>query len=236
MMGEKRDGAVSPPFHVQEVCRLKREPFRPFRTAKPFRPGIVAVAAAVVLCAAVPLVTMGLTSKAAATQAVSSSGSTGTSSASADASAVSETPLEKAAAALPDVQVSLAQAVKPLRVEVDLGTQNVVVYDAQNRVVEAFVCSSGVAGSDTPTGTYTVSDRGYSFYNSKYKEGAYYWVRFNGSYLFHSVPFDANKQIVQTQVEKLGEPSSNGCIHLSMDNAIWIYKNIPRGTQVVVKN
>ncbi|HCB99792.1 MAG TPA: L,D-transpeptidase [Ruminococcaceae bacterium] len=164
----------------------------------------------------------------------STSSSTSSKSSSSKSSS-SATPATIAASHLPAVQVSLENATKPLHVDVKLSTQNVIVYDANNKVVKAFICSSGSAGKDTPTGTFKVSNRGESFYNPKYSEGGYNWVRFNGSYLFHSVPFDKNKQLVPEQVAALGEPSSNGCIHLSMDNSKWIYDNIPRGTTVVVE-
>ncbi|MFT8889235.1 MAG: L,D-transpeptidase [Ethanoligenens sp.] len=204
------------------------------------RPVGVAVVVAVVVCAAAAVYTVSAhTPLSQGTQAASVSKTKSTSSKTAashiSASSQALTPTQIAASHLPTVQVSLADAVKPLWVHVQLSTQNVVVYDAQNRVVEAFVCSSGSAGNDTPTGTYTVKDRGESFYNPKYQEGAYNWVRFNGSYLFHSVPFDASRNIVPEQVAELGEPSSHGCIHLSMDDSKWIYDNIPRGTKVVIE-
>lgn len=213
---------------------------RPKRRLRPI--AISAIAAAAILCitAAVYMVaTHSLADKTNTHTASASSAKTAPSKkATASHAAASSTPLtpaQVAASHLPAVQVSLADAEKPLWVHVQLSTQNVVVYDAQNRVVAAFICSSGSAGNDTPTGTYTVKDRGESFYNPKYQEGAYNWVRFNGSYLFHSVPFDANHNIIPEQVADLGEPSSHGCIHLSMDDSKWIYDNIPKGTKVVVE-
>lgn len=202
--------------------------------------GIGAIVAAVVICIAAVAYTVSAhtpsvkTGTSAASHAKTASTSK-TSASHASVSSAKLTPAQIAASHLPAVQVSLTDAVKPLWVHVQLSTQNVVVYDAQNRVVAAFVCSSGSAGNDTPTGTYTVKDRGESFYNPKYQEGAYYWVRFNGSYLFHSVPFDANRNIIPEQVADLGEPSSHGCLHLSMDDSKWIYDNIPRGTKVVIE-
>lgn len=210
---------------------------RPKRRLRPI--GAVVIAAAVVcIAAAVYMVSAHVpaSGQSVPSSAVTKSTPSKTAASHAAVSSTPLTPAQVAASHLPAVQVSLAEAAKPLWVHVDLTTQNVVVYDAQNRVVEAFICSSGSPGNDTPTGTYTVTDRGESFYNPKYKEGAYNWVRFNGSYLFHSVPFDANKNIIPEQVADLGEPSSHGCIHLSMDDSKWIYDNIPRGTKVVVDN
>ena len=88
--------------------------------------------------------------------------------------------------------------------------------------------------SFTPAGFYRIGGRGDSFYSPKYKQGAYYWVRFNNNYLFHSVPFDENKKIIQEEVAKLGQKASHGCIRLSMDDALWFYENIPQGTPVII--
>ncbi|AAK80578.1 lipoprotein-anchoring transpeptidase ErfK/SrfK [Clostridium acetobutylicum] len=131
--------------------------------------------------------------------------------------------------------IALNQAEKPLRIDVDLEKQRVNIYDAKSRLVNSFVCSSGMNGYDTPKGEYTIKERGYSFYSQKYNEGAYYWVQFMGNYLFHSVPFDKNKNIEPNEVNKLGNKASHGCIRLPIDNAKWIYDNIPRGTLVNIK-
>lgn len=132
--------------------------------------------------------------------------------------------------------VSLTDAARPLSVSVSLANQQVTVLDAENRTVEAFACSSGKQGSETPTGKFTVSDRGKSFFNKNIQEGAYYWVRFYNSYLFHSVPFDSSRTIEQDEADKLGSPASHGCLRLSVENAKWIYDNIPNGTEVSIEN
>lgn len=131
-------------------------------------------------------------------------------------------------------QVDLRQAVKPLWVKVNLPGQNVVVYDARNRQVKKFICSTGMEGSDTPTGTYTVQLKGESFFSREYQEGGYYWTQFKGNYLFHSVPFDKNRQIEPAEAQKLGTKASHGCVRLSIGDAKWIYENIPKGTKVVI--
>lgn len=131
--------------------------------------------------------------------------------------------------------IALTEAKKPLRVEVNLNEQKVYVYDAENRAVENFVCSSGIDGADTPIGEYKVKERGYSFYSDKYQEGAYYWVQFMGNYLFHSVPFDKNQVIEENEAKKLGTKASHGCVRLSIKDAKWMYDNIPRDTLVTIK-
>ena len=143
---------------------------------------------------------------------------------------------EPAQSSEPEVtKVSLEQAAKPLRIEVSLEDQRVRVLDAEDRIVQDYACSSGEAGSETPTGTFTVTDRGESFYNPDLGEGAYYWTRFYGTFLFHSLPFDKNQKMEPEEAAKLGTPASHGCIRLKTENAKWIYDNIPDGTKVTVQ-
>jgi uncharacterized protein YraI len=129
----------------------------------------------------------------------------------------------------------LTQAAYPLSIKVSLDEQKVTVLDAKGLAIKTFTCSSGQAGSETPTGTFSVSGRGISFYNSGLGEGAYYWTSFYGNYLFHSIPFDQHYEIEQNEAAKLGTPASHGCIRLSIDDAKWIYDHIPDGTKVVVR-
>jgi len=126
---------------------------------------------------------------------------------------------------------------KQFKVLVDTDVQRVYIYDKKSGALyKEFVCSTGLDGeSETVKGNFEIQDRGYSFYNPKYGDGAYYWVRFYKTYLFHSVPFDKNEKIIETEVAKLGEKASHGCIRLSMENSKWFYDNIPKGTAVTVK-
>ncbi|MFU0831748.1 MAG: L,D-transpeptidase [Oscillospiraceae bacterium] len=130
--------------------------------------------------------------------------------------------------------VSLEQAEKPLKIDVSLKEQKVLILDAKDRIVQEYICSTGKEGHETPTGTFTITDRGKSFYNPEVKEGAYYWTRFYKAYLFHSLPFDENEEMEPEEAAKLGTPASHGCIRLEIENAKWIYDNIPEGTTVVI--
>jgi hypothetical protein len=133
------------------------------------------------------------------------------------------------------VQVSLQNAAKPLWIHVSIAKQIVTVYDANDRVVESWLCSTGSPGYDTPKGTFHVYNRGKSFFSKKYQEGAYYWVAFYEDYYFHSVPYDKDKQIIQSVANDLGRQDSHGCVHLSIENSQWIYDNISNGTKVVIE-
>lgn len=108
---------------------------------------------------------------------------------------------------------------------VDLESQHVYIYK-YNKLQKTMLCSSGMDGYETPKGKFTITDRGDYFYSDKYDEGAYYWVRFHGVYLFHSVPYDENKNIIKSEADKLGEKASHGCVRLSTEDAKWIYDNI----------
>ncbi len=121
-------------------------------------------------------------------------------------------------------------------VAVDLeGTHNVTVY-RDREPIRTFRASGGKVSTPTPLGTYYVYNRGYSFYNARLNEGAYYWVQFSGPFLFHSIPFDASGKIIEEEAEKLGRPASHGCVRLSLEDARWFYENVPNGTMIVIYN
>jgi len=126
---------------------------------------------------------------------------------------------------------------EPLWLKVSVADQNVIVYDANDQIVHTFICSTGLDGAETetPTGTYTIQERGESFFSQTYQQGAYYWTQFYGDYLFHSVPFDKDRNIEAVEAIKLGTKASHGCVRLSIEDAKWIYDNIPRGTVVVIE-
>lgn len=193
----------------------------------------VAVAASVINSRTIPIQTAPSadSSTVSSKPANTSKSSSETSSAVPSSSAVEST----VSAQQPVKTVSLKEADKPLWVKVDLAGQKVTVYDASDRVVQNYVCSTGLPGSDTPTGTFTVKERGKSFFSRQYQEGAYYWTQFKGDFLFHSIPFDKNEVIEEQEAKKLGTKASHGCVRLAIDNAKWIYDNIPRGTKVVIE-
>lgn len=124
---------------------------------------------------------------------------------------------------------------QPLRVLVSLADQKVTVVDATETVVKAFTCSSGEKGSETPKGIFSIGGRGKSFYSTTVKEGGYYWTRFYGDFLFHSIPFDENYKIETEEAAKLGTAASHGCIRLALNDAKWIYEHIPDGTKVIIQ-
>lgn len=113
--------------------------------------------------------------------------------------------------------------------------QHLVVYRGQEPVRRITV-SAGKPGFETPKGEYRIQNRGERFFSQKYQEGAYYWVRFRGNYLFHSVPFDRSGQFIPEGAAKLGCPASHGCVRMSLEDARWFYHHVPDGTFVVIRD
>lgn len=149
-------------------------------------------------------------------------------------SSVSSQPTGSSQKVVPS-QVTMEKASLPLAVSVSIADQRVTVLDAKQRIVKQFVCSTGAKGSETPIGTFTVKNRGKSFFSQSINEGGYYWTQFDGDYLFHSVPFDKNRRMEPEEAAKLGTPASHGCVRLAIEDAKWIYDNIPRGAVVKIK-
>ena len=91
-----------------------------------------------------------------------------------------------------------------------------------------YVCSTGKASTPTVIGEYQVYGKGYSFGHGY---TCYYYTQFYCDYLFHSSPYYVNSNRVMDPT--MGVPSSAGCVRLEIQNAKWIYDNIPYGTKVV---
>lgn len=115
---------------------------------------------------------------------------------------------------------------------VDISRQKVYILNKKNNkwyIEKTIICSTGKNTSPSLRGEYNIGDRGEWFYSERLGSGAKYWVRYNGSYLFHSVAMDKNKRIIDPT---LGQKSSNGCIRLSVGDAQWFYNNIEKNTSV----
>ncbi len=105
-------------------------------------------------------------------------------------------------------------------------------YGKYNQVIKCFTCSVGKNGR-TPNGLYTINKkyRWQLLFGDVYGQ---YCVRFNGNYLFHSVPYtkQSPNKLQAGEFEKLGSPASKGCIRLCVRDTKWIYDNAANGTQV----
>jgi lipoprotein-anchoring transpeptidase ErfK/SrfK len=120
-------------------------------------------------------------------------------------------------------------------VYVNLSAQKTYVFKGKKNdwsLLKNYSCSTGIKGSETPSGIYTVKEKGDWFYSTDYKEGAKYWVQFDGNYLFHSLPYNETKAKITDYT--LGKAASHGCVRLKVEDAKWIYDNITRGSKVII--
>lgn len=91
-------------------------------------------------------------------------------------------------------------------------------------------CSDGAPSTPTVEGVFRVGSRGHYFDSGSSR--CYWYTQFYGNYLFHSVLYSKyNGSLVDG---RLGMALSHGCVRLHINNAKWIYDNIPTGTTVVV--
>ena len=121
-------------------------------------------------------------------------------------------------------------------------SKNRTYLKSNNEVLYTFYSSAGI-NHTTPTGTYAIQpETSPTFYNANEGEGANYAVSWldHGIYLFHSVPIDASGNYMTTEAEKLGkQPSSHGCVRLSVADSHWLYQQanlglLPVGTPVII--
>ncbi|MDR2903687.1 MAG: L,D-transpeptidase family protein [Clostridiales bacterium] len=98
-------------------------------------------------------------------------------------------------------------------------------------LIKTITCSTGKNESPTTRGLFKIGERGEWFYSERLGSGSMYWMRFNGSYLFHSVAMDQNRKIIDNVI---GDRRSMGCIRLELADAKWLYLTIPEKTSVFV--
>ena len=134
----------------------------------------------------------------------------------------------------PSIQVDYGD-IENFLIDVNLSMQQVTV-SYKGSVIKNMVCSSGRPETPTPQGEYVTYQKIYYQYVSKFAQGAFYWTRFYGSYLFHGIPTDINRNMLAEEYEKLGTPASHGCIRLMNEDAKWMYEILPLGIRVNIHN
>jgi lipoprotein-anchoring transpeptidase ErfK/SrfK len=92
-------------------------------------------------------------------------------------------------------------------------------------------CSTGKNVSPTLRGIHEIAERGEWFFTERLARGGQYWVQFAGPYMFHSLPMDKDRNIMDYT---LLERRSSGCIRLSMEDSLWFYSFIKRRSTVFV--
>lgn len=122
---------------------------------------------------------------------------------------------------------ALAQS---LWIEVDLSDQRMQVRE-DGAVIHDWPVSTARAGKCTPVGTYTP-------YLLKRR---HFSTLYDGAPMPHSIFFSGNYAIHgTTQVERLGEPASAGCIRLAPENAETLFGRVlefgKEDTRVVIRD
>lgn len=97
--------------------------------------------------------------------------------------------------------------------------------------IQYWDCTTGAPSTPTVTGIFKVGAKGYYF--DSFGVRCFWYTQFYNDYLFHSVCYNKNGTLYDG---RLGMSLSHGCVRLDINNAKWIYDNIPTGTTVVVYN
>lgn len=101
--------------------------------------------------------------------------------------------------------------------------------------VKAITVSCGKIIEDTPLGEFNtiISYDWRLMFDGTYGHYAY---RIVGSTLFHSVPYytASNDDLEWMEYNKLGTPSSLGCVRMTVADAKWLVENCPVGTKVII--
>lgn len=97
-------------------------------------------------------------------------------------------------------------------------------------MVKLIRCTSGASNTPTVKGSFTVGSRGIVFGDGY---SCWYWTQFYKDYLFHSVLYYPGSQS-NIMDGRIGINASHGCVRLELQNAKWIYDNIPSGSKVIV--
>lgn len=131
----------------------------------------------------------------------------------------------------------------PFAITVDVKNQIVHVYgrDEQGEytiIVRQMLCSSGKVGTPSPVGDWVLNGRKSKWcYFPKWGDYARYWTRINSSVAFHSPIYRSvsNTDMKVSSYNKLGQRASHGCVRLTVEDAKWIYDNVPAGVVVTIR-
>lgn len=102
---------------------------------------------------------------------------------------------------------------------------------------KAMVCSCGdytPPCKKYPDTIYKLPGRKYQWLNLQGGVCGQYATQVTGNILFHSVPYTKKDKsaLEWWEYDKLGTTASAGCIRLTVNDAKWIYDNVPAGTIV----
>ena len=118
-------------------------------------------------------------------------------------------------------------------IKVNNSANVVTIYERDGEILKplkAMLCSTGRA---TPSsGQYKIQSRRTKWralFGNVYGQ---YATNIVGNILFHSVPYTSQNPgtLEYEEYDKLGTSASMGCVRLKVEDAKWIYDNIPAGT------
>lgn len=119
-------------------------------------------------------------------------------------------------------------------IAVSKSEKQVYIYYNQNESwenIKVFNCNIGSPESPTIEGNFTSGLKGKALkIDDTYIK---YFTQISGNYLFHSVIYDEDGQIIDG---RLGEATSHGCVRLSLADAKYIYEIIPARTGIKIIN
>ena len=122
---------------------------------------------------------------------------------------------------------------------VDRNAHFVTIYQGSKNhwtLLMGFACGDGKASTPTITGQFSIPNK-YPRSQPYFDSGSarcWYPTRISGGYLFHSVLYYQTGSPSRIMDGTLGKGVSHGCVRLALNNAKWIYDNIPIGTKVVI--
>ena len=127
----------------------------------------------------------------------------------------------------------------PYRIEVDISSQIVTVYENKTgEIARQMLCSTGM-GDSTPVGNFVMEPednrhRKPWYWIGEFKRYVRYPARIFGALLFHSLPYtDRSLFALDKQAAKeFGFPASHGCARLRWQDARFISDNCQPGTAV----
>ncbi len=123
----------------------------------------------------------------------------------------------------------------PWLILVDTANTRVNVYRGSQghwSLQQSWLCAPGAPATPTVKGYFTVGSKGYYFDSGASR--CFYYTQFRGNYLFHSTLYNKRPTPSSPQDNRVGMQLSHGCVRLELQNAKWIYDNIPRNTKVYV--
>jgi len=117
-------------------------------------------------------------------------------------------------------------------IAVSKSERQVYIYHMENNSwvnIKVLTCNIGAIDSPTIEGNFSSGLKGKLLkIDETYVR---YFTQISGNYLFHSVIYDENGQVIDG---RLGGAISHGCVRLSLDDAKYIYDTIPARTGIKI--